>query len=104
MTPTDILNHWQACAQAMQGNETHWLHLCALAAQEKPVPAETLAPLMKRTCRSVWDQLEALVDIGLVERVPGTGTSITGRRYGKAHWCVTPAGLLLLQRAERRPN
>jgi len=91
-----MIQHWLKCAPALQYNETHWLLLLILHSFRDAVTVDDLAPVMQRTTRHVWNQLEMVITAGFVQRVAGTGISENGRRHRKAHFHLTAAGKALV--------
>jgi len=85
-----MIKHWQHCAPALQYNETHWLLLIILSSFDEPTTVDAIAPVMGRTTRHVWNQLEPMVDAGVVQRLAGTARSFNGRRHRKAHFQLAP--------------
>lgn len=91
-----MIQHWQKCAPALQYNETHWLLLIILSSFDEPATVDAIAPIMGRTTRHVWNQLEPMIDAGFVQRLAGTGRSFNGRRHRKAHFQLEPKAKALL--------
>jgi DNA-binding MarR family transcriptional regulator len=91
-----MMNHWLKCAPALQHNETHWLLLIILSTFDEPTTVDAIAPIMGRTTRHVWNQLEPLIEAEFVERIAGEGRSCNGRRHRKAHFHLTAAGKALV--------
>jgi predicted transcriptional regulator len=91
-----MINHWLKCAPALQHNETHWLLLIILSSFEDPTTVDSIATIMGRTTRHVWNQLEPLIEAEFVERIAGTGRSCNGRRHRKAHFQLSPKAQALL--------
>lgn len=91
-----MIKHWQHCAPALQYNETHWLLLIILSSFAKPATVDDIAPIMGRTTRHVWNQLEPMVDAGFVQRLAGTARSFNGRRHRKAHFQLDAKAQALL--------
>lgn len=91
-----MIKHWLKCAPALQYNETHWLLLIILSSFDEPATVDAIAPIMSRTTRHVWNQLEPMIDTGFVQRLAGTGRSFNGRRHRKAHFQLTPKAQALL--------
>jgi hypothetical protein len=91
-----MIQHWLKCAPALQYNETHWLLLIILSSFEDPTTVDSIAPIMGRTTRHVWNQLEPMIEAEFVERIAGEGRSCNGRRHRKAHFHVTEKAQALL--------
>lgn len=91
-----MINHWLKCAPALQHNETHWLLLIILSSFAEPTTVDAIAPIMGRTTRHVWNQLEPMIEAEFVQRIAGTGRSLNGRRHRKAHFELTAKAKALI--------
>ena len=91
-----MINHWLKCAPALHHNETHWLLLIILASFPASTTEHDIAPIMGRTTRHVWNQLEPMIEAGFVERLEGEGRSCNGRRHRKAYFQLTAKAKALI--------